>query len=123
MNTTSTGNNTSTLSANYVMPKKAKWRDNLLDRKQMFIICDCHSNEHMFALSYFANDEDEPYAYLTVHLSHWENFFRRLWIGIKYAFGYRSRYGDWDGVIINPKEARNIIEFLNKYLEGVEIIP
>ena len=32
----------------------------------------------------------------TVHLNQYRNFFKRFWTGIKYIFGYKCKYGQWD---------------------------
>lgn len=37
--------------------------------------------------------------------------------GLRYAFGYYSRFGHWDEIIIGRQEARRIIEFLQPYAE------
>ena len=81
----------------------------------LFVLCSCHSPEHQMILSYF-NDEDIPYRELTVqfHLSDM-GFWRRLKYGIKYIFGYRSKYGAFSELILSDTDVAQIEEFLMKY--------
>jgi hypothetical protein len=67
-------------------------------------------------------DEDEidgrifPTAYIHAHLVKrplWE----RIKYGIKYIFGYQSKYGAFDEFIINPDDAERIRKIAD-YLDG-----
>ncbi len=71
------------------------------DRREVFI-CDCLSLEHQLSFWYDAED-DLLYVYPKLYT--YDNFFKRLWTGIKYAFGYKSRFGEFDEILLN-KEAR-----------------
>lgn len=79
------------------------------DYRVEYIECSCHSSEHLIKFAWF---EDDPELYLGVYLYTYTNFFKRLWIGLKYAFGYRSRFGDWDEFIVNVEDADKIINLL-----------
>ena len=83
-----------------------------------FVLCNCGSPEHQFILSYDP-DETNPQdqiLYLQVHLVTWEGFFRRLWTSLKYALGHRSRYGEFDEVLVNRTQAEEIQGFITEYL-------
>lgn len=70
--------------------------------------------EHQIVISYQEDDYQEVYC--NIHLVK-RNFFRRLWISIRYIFGYRSRYGNWDEFIFNPDDAdklQKIVDILRK---------
>ena len=73
------------------------------------VLCDCHSPEHQFIIIKDPRDQD---VWLEIHLSQQPGFFNRLWIGLKYAFGYRSRYGDFDSILISPEDQAKIVELL-----------
>lgn len=75
-----------------------------------FVLCECHSAEHQIILRKF-NDEPEE-IYLEVHLTPYRNFFQRLWYGLKYAFGYKCRFGAWDEVILGPDQLMQIKKFI-----------
>lgn len=78
---------------------------------RLIIICECHSPEHQVLFWY--DDEDDE-LYCEVHLSD-QPFFRRLWGGLKYIFGYKSRYGNWDNTIFSPENCKKLRDYLNKY--------
>lgn len=81
-----------------------------MNDKKHLLICSCGSCEHQAILSYW-HDEDYPEVYLSIHLITWEGFWRRLWTGLRYAFGYKSKYGHFDEMVITPEEAKNIRDF------------
>ena len=72
---------------------------------EILLLCDCSSCEHQLIVSW-DNDDDEVYAH--VHLTSYKGFWKRLWHGLKYAFGHRSRYGDFDEIILRKKDADNL---------------
>lgn len=72
-----------------------------MDKKELFI-CECNSFEHQIVMSYF---EDEKEVYCSVHLIPERNVFKRIIHAVKYVFGHRSVYGDFDEFIFNPKDA------------------
>ena len=81
--------------------------------KKTYLECDCWSLDHVMRLSYF---EDEPDTlYVETHLRSY-GFFRRVWHAIKYVFGYRSRYGDFDEYLWNVETMAKIRDELNKVL-------
>ena len=44
-------------------------------------------------------------------------WYKRLWMGIKYIFGYKCCYGNFEVMILSPKHARqiyNLYRFLNR---------
>jgi hypothetical protein len=75
---------------------------------QLFL-CECSSAEHQIITHY---DSEDKQLFLTVHLSNLK-FFERLWLGIKYIFGYKCKYGNFQEFIFNPKDADRLIELGN----------
>ena len=78
--------------------------------EEELFICTCHSLEHQVI---FWKDNDDGEVYINVHLSK-HGFFRRLVHGIKYIFGYSSRYGNWDEFIFKPEDLKKLKEFLDE---------
>ena len=76
------------------------------------IICSCHSPEHQMIFRTIDGDDD---VYITIHLCKLP-FFKRLWHGVKYIFGYTSKYGDFDEIIISPEKV-NKLEKVVKWLK------
>jgi hypothetical protein len=81
-----------------------------LDKTEVFI-CDCGSLDHTYAFWYDTEFND---VHFMPHLMTHRNFFKRVIIGIKYMFGYKSRYGDFDSTIINPEDIKKIRKYFDK---------
>lgn len=76
------------------------------------IICDCGSFEHQ---AIFWHDPDwSAELYVYIHISTHRNFFKRCWAGLRYIFGHRSCYGEWDQFIFSPESERRLFEYLNQ---------
>ncbi len=78
-------------------------------------ICECGSTEHMFMfrLDDFYDGTPHPDLFLTIHLSPlslWE----RLKNGIKYIFGHRCRYGDFQETLLSDDDTERLIKFLQR---------
>jgi hypothetical protein len=82
----------------------------------IIIGCECGLSEHRIEASYIP-DEDWPDLYFSFHLSTHRGWFRRWWVAVRYLFGYRCRYGEWDTVSLSPLDARALAEFLDDYAE------
>lgn len=81
--------------------------------KQETFICQCNSIEHQLTYTYF-EDENGSEIYVTVHLVP-DTFWQRVKKGIKYIFGYRSQYGDFDEFIFKKEDAdklQMIVDYL-----------
>jgi hypothetical protein len=79
-----------------------------------FVLCECSSPEHQLIFRAF---EDEDEVYVNVHLCTYDGFFKRLWTGLKYAFGHRSRFGEWDEVVLSKQhlpQLKNVVKHLEK---------
>jgi hypothetical protein len=57
-------------------------------------------------------DEEDKMVYVEIHLVPLV-WYKRLWLGIKYIFGYQSRYGAFDEFIFNPNDARRLQKVVN----------
>lgn len=75
------------------------------------LVCQCHNIEHQ--ISIFRDDEDNV-AYVSIHLIP-GTFLERLKNGIKYIFGHKSIYGDFDEFIFK-KEHGNALINLGQFL-------
>lgn len=88
--------------------------------KDEIIICDCDSVEHQMVLRF---DDDMHIVYVEIHLMPLA-WYKRLWHGIKYIFGYKCCFGDFEEMIISQKHARQIYSlyrFLRPKLTKEEI--
>jgi len=84
--------------------------------KDEIIICECSSAEHQMVL-HFDDDKDlGRQVFVEIHLVPLV-WYKRLWHGIKYIFGYKCKYGNFEEVILSPKHARQVYDlyrFLNR---------
>lgn len=86
--------------------------------KPDLILCDCYSPEHqILILKDDSFGEDYKEVIFQYHLVTHRNIFRRIWVALKYIFGYKCKYGAWDETIItkdNYQPLKEVIEFLEK---------
>ncbi len=54
------------------------------------------------------------------HLVSHGNIFKNLWEVIRWAFGYKSIYGQFDEFVINPEEAKEMIAFMQTFVDLAE---
>lgn len=86
-------------------------------RNDEIMICACSSTEHQIVFSSF-DDKNEDYrsVYCMIHLNKLP-FFKRLYNGIKYIFGYKCKYGDFEEFIIDKNNVCKLKEIIN-YIEN-----
>jgi hypothetical protein len=83
------------------------------------IYCACYSPEHALKLSYFEDDNyADSEAYISVFLREYP-FWKRLWRGIKYIFGYKCKYGHFDEFVFDKDNALRFKEFAIKYIKHI----
>ena len=85
-------------------------KDRIQNGHREIFVCDCHSLEHIYSMWY---EEDYNQLYIEPVLSTPDNFFLRVWVAIKYIFGYKSVYGPFDSLIINVDDMPSIIEHMD----------
>lgn len=78
-------------------------------------ICKCHSYEHQIG---FSHDTEDKTMYVSPHLCTNYGFWRRLWVGLRYTFGYKSRYGAWDEVIFEENDIIGLRDYLNQIIKN-----
>jgi hypothetical protein len=77
-----------------------------MDRKVSYLECNCGGGDHV--LRFTACDDGD--VYIDMALNHYCGFWRRLWLGMRYAFGYRSSYGYFTELMTNKKELRKFVD-------------
>jgi len=83
--------------------------------KEVFI-CDCFSNEHQLILCYISGDDELDFDMLTfqTYLNPTFGFWKRIIVGVRYIFGYKSAYGDWDDYVVNHEDCDKFIYYFQK---------
>jgi hypothetical protein len=72
-------------------------------------ICNCGSVEHQFIVRL---DDEWDFVYVSIHLSP-HPLHKRLINAIKYIFGHRSKYGDFDEIILNEDDTKKLVNLLS----------
>jgi hypothetical protein len=80
---------------------------------QELIICACHNTEHQMIIGSVSGWDE---IFVSFHLKKLP-FLKRLVHGIKYIFGYKCRYGDFDEMLIRPEDAGKL-EKAVEWLKG-----
>ena len=79
-----------------------------------WVECECHSPEHLFKISF---DPDDGELYMTVHLSNWYPWYKRVWTAVKYAFGYKCKYGNFDELLVDREKREELFQIVKKFKE------
>jgi len=81
--------------------------------KAEIMVCQCSSTEHQVV--YYHNQSDNE-VYMHIHLSS-RPWWKRIWPAVKYLFGHKSRYGNWDEFILGPEHVGQLRELADR-IEG-----
>lgn len=76
--------------------------------------CVCSSPEHTIRFILYKNSDD-PELWLEVYLNDYRGFFKRLWYGLKYILGFKSRHGAWDIWTIRPADCKRLRDLIDEY--------
>jgi len=82
--------------------------------------CICDSEEHSMRVTYFVdewNEIEEDEVFISLYLAD-RGFWYRLWHGIKYICGHKSRYGDFQCITIRREDAERLRDLMNRYIES-----
>ncbi len=79
-----------------------------MEQTNHLFICSCHSTEHQMVMHKSdATDWYPPEVYVHVHLIR-RSFWYRLKYGLKYIFGYKSKFGAWDEFILDSSHVKDL---------------
>jgi len=77
-----------------------------------YINCSCGSIEHVLRFGY---DPEEKEIWVEYYISaEYLNFFQRFWMGLKYIFGAKAKYGHFDTTIIRNEDIPKIIKMFKE---------
>lgn len=86
--------------------------------KEKVFICDCHTPEHQFVVSYFPDDPEDPLVYVQPRLNHYLGFWKRLCKGLGYIF--MAKEASYDEVILNKEQMTELRDLLNEKLDELD---
>lgn len=72
---------------------------------EILLLCECSSCEHQMIVRWDGSDNE---VYVEVHLADSKGFWKRMWHGLKYIFGHKSRYGAFDEIILRKEDVKSI---------------
>ena len=78
--------------------------------------CACFSPEHTIRFV-IDDDPEDSCLYLEVQLIQYRNIFKRVWVAVKYIFGFRSRCGHWDCWLLDERDTQGLINLLQQHQE------
>jgi hypothetical protein len=82
-----------------------------MQNEKGLFLCDCHSLNHVYQLWY---DEESNDLHWYIVVRNYKNVFQRIWRALGYIVGKKPRYGDYDGIIINPEDIKRIRPYFDK---------
>lgn len=81
-----------------------------MGQEKIVIDCACGSSNHMIVGEY---DSEVNCVYLSIHLQNYP-IHARIWQAIKYIFGYKSKYGDFDEIVIDNEGKKNVVRLMDQ---------
>lgn len=86
------------------------------DTSEIFV-CDCSDVSHNIIFQLWEWGDDPPELCVHVNLSDYPGFWKRLWLGVRYIFGYKSKYGQYDVMTIRPEDVPRMKKLLENFAE------
>lgn len=80
--------------------------------KRTLFVCRCFSIEHSFVVS-----SDEEDVLIEVHLAALP-FWKRLLHAARYVVGYKSKWGDFEEILLSPQQALELGDKLVEWSGG-----
>lgn len=81
--------------------------------KRQYLDCACSTLDHTFAVNVDTSDDHLP-LWIDFHLCMWRPWYKRIWLAIKYIFGYQSKFGHYDTVCLDREQAYKLVDIINE---------
>lgn len=81
-----------------------------------YIECVCSCACHNLRFSWDP-DPSFPKILVSVFLNSYYGFFRRIWLAIRYIFGFKSKYGQFDEVILMNEQVEQLENMCDRFLK------
>lgn len=81
-------------------------------KSEKWFVCECESLEHFMVINYEPDFDDS--VYISIHLSHF-SLWKRIQMAIAYIFGYKSKYGNFEEILLNKTKLKELIDTLSGY--------
>lgn len=83
--------------------------------KRTLFLCRCYSIEHSFVVS---ADEDD--LFIEVHLAS-APLWVRLKNAVRYVLGYKSKWGDFEEILLSPDQALDLGDKMVEWATGESV--
>ena len=83
-----------------------------MKEKKNLVLMSCCSLEHQMVISL-----NRGLVVVQIHLVNYRNVFQRIWVGLRYICGYKTKYGHWDEMILDISHVQQL-ETTLEYLKG-----
>lgn len=82
-----------------------------------YFSCACYSDEHTMKFQYLRDDEDARFSEVcaSFYVGRTGGCLVRLWAFVKFLFGHRTKYGDFDNFILREKDVDKLLTLLSEY--------
>ncbi len=87
------------------------------DKIEDVLICECTNAEHCVIIQAAEWDNGDRDVFLSIHLSPYLPWYKRIINAVRYIFGYRCSFGDFNEIILSKNhivKLERVIEFLKK---------
>lgn len=86
------------------------------DLQTEYMSCECMSPEHTLRFTFILDEDPRHSQVITeVYLNNYRRWYQRLWVAIKYVFGYQSKYGAWDNCIMKRPDVVKLRGLLEEF--------
>lgn len=87
--------------------------------KHEYFDCQCTAAEHTIRIDVFEPMENDPFQrekeiYIQFQLNRNNGFWKRIWVALRYAFGYTCKYGHWDEFLVRPEDYQRLVNIFKK---------
>jgi methionyl-tRNA synthetase len=79
--------------------------------------CSCGSDEHDLKFTIDAECEE---IFLSTFLHHYRPWYQRVWVAVKYVFGYKCKYGHFDCTTMRKEQVDQLQKCLTEFYKLVE---
>lgn len=80
-------------------------------------VCKCGSLEHQVIFQFDPDPGYNDEMCLSVHLNHDLPWYSRIVRAVKYIFGYKSKFGDYDEILLDRTQVLRIRNRFNSVLK------
>lgn len=83
----------------------------------IFFECHCRSREHFlkFNIDYDEDRPDTSFICVETYIKNYNSFLKRIFVAIKYVFGFNGKDGDFDGFIFKDEDIENLESLIKQF--------